>query len=95
MATGRHLALAYDYVGDIMERRGRYRDAHLARIDEGVRDGSIVMAGATGDPPDGALIVFADIGEDAVRAWADDDPYVTAGLVTAVRVTPWTVVASA
>jgi uncharacterized protein len=53
------------------------------------------MAGATGDPPDGALIVFGDVGEDAVRAWADDDPYVTAGLVTAVRVTPWTVVASA
>jgi uncharacterized protein YciI len=95
MATGRHMALAYDYVDDILERRGPHREAHLARIDEAVRSGSVVMAGATGDPPTGALIVFADIGEDAVRAWAQEDPYVTAGLVTAVRVTPWTVVASA
>jgi uncharacterized protein YciI len=95
MATGRHLALSYDYVEDVLERRGPHREAHLARIDEGVREGRIVMAGATGDPPAGALIVFADVGEDAVRAWADEDPYVTAGLVTAMRVTPWTVVASA
>jgi uncharacterized protein YciI len=95
MATGRHLALSYEYVGDILERRAPHREAHLARIDEGVRDGRIVMAGATGDPPSGALIVFADVGEEAVRAWADDDPYVTAGLVTERRVTPWTVVASA
>jgi uncharacterized protein len=95
MATGRHLVLAYEYVPDVLERRGPHREAHLARIDEGVRDGSITIAGATGDPPDGALIVFSDVGEDAVRAWADADPYVTAGLVSALRVIPWTVVASA
>jgi uncharacterized protein YciI len=92
--TGPHVVLFYDYVPDIVERRGPHREAHLARIAEWVADGRIVMAGALGDPPTGAAIVFADMPVAAVEGFADDDPYVVAGLVTARRLVSWTVVAS-
>jgi uncharacterized protein YciI len=95
MATGPHLILFYDYVADIVGRRAPHREAHLARIGEQVDDGRIVMAGALGDPPTGAAIVFAGVGADDVEAFADSDPYVLNGLVTGRRVVPWTVVASA
>jgi len=93
--TGRHVVLFYDYVPDVLARRAPHREAHLARIAEWVADGRIVMAGALGDPPTGAAIVFADLPAAAIEAFADDDPYVRAGLVTERRVVPWTVVASA
>ena len=95
MATGPHLILFYDYVADIVERRAAHREAHLARINEWTADGRIVMAGALGDPPTGAAIVFAGASADEVGTFADADPYVTAGLVTGRRVVPWTVVSSA
>lgn len=94
MATGSHLILFYDYVPDIVERRAPHREAHLARIGEAVDAGRVVMAGALGDPPTGAAIVFAGVGAGDVEAFADRDPYVLNGLVTARRVVAWTVVAS-
>ena len=95
MPTGPHVILFYDYVADVVERRAPHREAHLARIAEAVADGRIVMAGALGDPPTGAAIVFADVPVAVIEAFADGDPYVSAGLVTERRVVPWTVVASA
>ncbi|MGE0026026.1 MAG: YciI family protein [Thermoleophilia bacterium] len=95
MATGPHLILFYDYIPDVVERRAPHREAHLGRIGEEVEAGRIVMAGALGDPPTGAAIVFAGVDVAAVEAFADADPYVRNGLVTARRVVPWTVVASA
>lgn len=95
MATGPHLILFYDYVPDIVERRAPHREAHLARIADAVAQGRIVMAGALGDPPTGAAVVFAGAAPEEVEAFADGDPYVVNGLVTGRRVVPWTVVASA
>jgi uncharacterized protein YciI len=94
LAIGPHVILFYDYVPDIVSRRTPYRDAHLERIREWTTDGRIVMAGALGDPPTGAAIVFA--GDDPGRAeeFAAGDPYVEGGLVTGRRVVPWTVVAA-
>lgn len=97
----RRWILFYDYVSDIVARREPHRDAHLARIHAGVAAGRILAAGALGDPPTGAAIVFAGEGPDdasaaaAVEAWALEDPYVLADLVTGHRVVPWTVVAAA
>lgn len=95
MTTGRHLTLVYDYVPDVLERRGPHREAHLAHIARAIEGGAMLMAGATGDPPTGALFVFGDVDPAAAEAFADADPYVAAGLVTGRRVVPWTVVASA
>ena len=88
--TTLHRALFYDYVENVVERRAPYRAAHLELFGAWRADGRIVMGGAVGDPPHGALIVFrgdADV-EEFVRA----DPYVANGIVTGRRVEPWAVV---
>ncbi len=87
-----HHILFYDYVENMAERRGPYREAHLARIAEERGAGRVVMAGALGDPPHGAAIVFADTEPDTIEAFAAADPYVEAGLVTARRIELWNVV---
>lgn len=92
MPAGPHSVLVYDYVADILERRGAYREAHLARIDEWIASGAMLSAGALGDPPTGALFVFGDVPESEIARYADGDPYVAAGLVTGRRIQPWTVV---
>lgn len=94
MATGPHRVLLYDYVADVLERRAPHREAHLARIAEWIEGRGMLSAGALGDPPAGALFVFGDVPEEALAEFADGDPYVAAGLVTARRILPWTVVAS-
>jgi uncharacterized protein len=82
--------LIYEYVPDIVERRGPYREGHLAAIARHHASGAIVMAGAVGDPVDGGLLVFRDA--SAIETYLRDDPYVDAGLVVRHRVEPWTVV---
>ena len=87
-----HLLL-YEYVPDILERRDPYRERHLANIREGKDAGRIVMAGPLGgQPPTSAAIVFGDVERDEVEAFVEADPYVQAGLVTAWRIEPWTLV---
>jgi uncharacterized protein len=87
-----HHILFYDYVEDIADRRGPYREAHLERIRAERDAGRIVMAGALGDPPHGAAIVFRDAEPGAIEAFAREDPYVQGGLVTESRIEPWNVV---
>jgi uncharacterized protein YciI len=92
MADKLHL-LHYDYVEDILDKRGPHRDAHLAHIAAWKESGRLLMAGAAGDPPHGALFVFSSETDlPAVETFASDDPYVHAGLVTGRRVEPWLVV---
>jgi hypothetical protein len=95
MPTGPHRILYYDYVPDVLERRAPHREAHLARIGEWVSGGGLLMAGALGEPPSGAAFVFGDVPEADIERFADGDPYTAAGLVTARRIVPWNVVASA
>ena len=52
--------LTYTYVEDMTSRREPHRDGHLALIAEYAEGGRLFMAGATGDPPSGAALVFAD-----------------------------------
>lgn len=92
MESGRYLILFYDYVADIMARRGEYRPAHLAYVGEYKQDNRVVAGGALGDPPTGAAIVFRTESEDEVAAFVQADPYFTADLITSWRVVPWTVV---
>jgi uncharacterized protein len=86
----RRYVLFYDYVEDVLERRGPYREAHLAAIRAAKEDGRILMAGPLGDPPHGAAIVFAD--QAAAESFANADPYVQNRLVTNWRVDTWTLV---
>ncbi|MBB4661927.1 YciI family protein [Conexibacter arvalis] len=82
--------LHYDYVPDILEKRGPHREGHLAAIARFHEAGKIVLAGAAGDPVHGGLLVFRDAAD--IEGYLAEDPYVDAGLVTAHRVEPWTVV---
>jgi uncharacterized protein len=88
--NGIHQLLHYDYVENIVERRAPHREAHLDYARAWKEDGRIVAAGAVGDPPTGALFVFTADADP--EAFAAQDPYVQAGLVTARRVEPWNVV---
>jgi uncharacterized protein YciI len=87
-----HFLLLYDYVEDMAERRGPYREAHLASIREQQQAGRVVMAGALGDPPTGGAMVFAGVDREHVEAFVHADPYVQAGLVTAWRIERWRLV---
>jgi uncharacterized protein YciI len=88
----RHFVLFYDYVPNIVERRAPVRPAHLELYREWRADGRLVMGGAIGDPPHGALIVFSVDDAAAVEEFVALDPYVAEGLVTSWRVEPWAVV---
>jgi uncharacterized protein len=87
-----HHILFYEYVENMVQRRAPYREAHLARVGAERDAGRVAMAGALGDPPHGAAIVFRDVPPDEIEAFAASDPYVTAGLVTARRIERWNVV---
>ena len=91
-APVRHHCLFYDYVEDVASKREPYRDDHLAHARAWKDDGHIVMAGALGDPPHGALFVFLVDDPAQVDEFVAGDPYVAGGIVTGHRVVPWTVV---
>jgi len=87
-----YFALHYDVVDGFSAKRTPYRPAHLQMVRDAHARGELVMAGALGDPPDAALLVFRGDSPDIVERFAAADPYVTNGLVTRWRVRPWTVV---
>ena len=87
-----YFALFYDYVENVVERRAPHRAAHLELYRRWREGGRLVMGGALGDPPHGALIVFDVDGPNVVEEFAEADPYVRNGIVTARRVEPWKVV---
>jgi uncharacterized protein YciI len=87
-----HILLLYDYVEDVLERRGPHRAAHLEKITQQREAGNLVMAGALGDPPIGGALVFKGVDPEYVEEFVRDDPYVKAGLVTAWRAQPWRLV---
>ncbi len=87
-----HLLLLYEYVSDMVDRRGPHREGHLERIRAEQEAGRVVLAGALGSPPSGGAIVFRGVERRHVEAFVAADPYVEAGLVTSWRVEPWNLV---
>ena len=82
--------LTYEYVPAMAERRAPHREAHIALIERYHGDGRLVIAGGVGDPVHGGLLAFRTAAD--AEAFAAEDPYGPAGLVTSWRVEPWTVV---
>lgn len=87
-----HHLLLYDYVDDVLSRRDPYRADHLERIAAEKESGRVVMAGALGDPPVGAAIVFRGVDADFVEEFVLGDPYMRAGLVARWHVERWNLV---
>ncbi|MEH1127434.1 YciI family protein [Micromonospora sp. CPCC 206061] len=78
----------YQYVPDMEQRRTEHRPAHLDWLRQLADAGRMVLAGATLDPVDTAVLVVR--GEDvlAVRRMLLDDPYAAANLIVGVTVRP-------
>ena len=88
----KYFALMYDVVDRFAEKRTPHREAHLALVRGAQARGELVLAGALGDPPDGALLVFRADSADTAERFARADPYVLQGLATRWQVRPWNVV---
>lgn len=85
-------------VNNSLERRLAVRAQHLARLQKLQDDGRLLLAGPcpavdSNDPGpagfSGSLIVADFDSLDEARAWADDDPYVKAGVYARVEVKPF------
>jgi uncharacterized protein YciI len=88
-----HYLLIYELAPDYLERRGALRAAHL-RLAWAAHDrGELVMGGALTDPVDRALLLFEGDSPDVASRFAEQDPYVTNGLVSAWQVRQWITVA--
>lgn len=90
-----YLALMYDVVPDYLERRGEFRDEHLALARAAHERGALALAGAFTDPADSALLVWATEDRSVVEDFVSRDPYVVNGLVTQWRIRSWNVVIGA
>jgi uncharacterized protein YciI len=88
-----HYLLFYEVAPDYLERRGQFRDAHLAKAWDSHGRGELLLGGALGEPLDTALLLFKADSPAVVEEFARTDPYVTNGLVKSWRVRPWTTVA--
>jgi uncharacterized protein YciI len=92
MAADDTYLLLYTYVEDMADRRGPYREGHLARIRSEQEAGRILMAGAVGTPPTGGAIVWRGVTREDIERFTAADPYVEAELVTEQRIEPWALV---
>lgn len=88
-------------IEDSRELRRRARPAHLARVQELVDQGRILIAGPhpavdSADPGaagfTGSLIIAEFPSLQEAQAWASEDPYVEAGAYERVTVKPFKVV---
>ncbi|MEZ5459710.1 MAG: YciI-like protein [Steroidobacteraceae bacterium] len=87
-----HFLLFYDYVPDVLERRGPLRAAHVALAQAAQQRGELILGGALADPVDSAVLLFDCESASVVEQFVRDDPYVQGGLVTRWRIRPWTTV---
>jgi uncharacterized protein YciI len=62
-----YFLLFYEVVDDYIHRRRAFRKEHLALAQEAKERGNLVLAGAYGDPPDGAALVFRAEDDSVVR----------------------------
>lgn len=91
-------AIISDDVNDSLEKRMATRPDHLARLEKLRDQGRLVLAGPhpaidTETPGDagfsGSLVLAEFDSLDAAQAWADADPYVSAGVYARVVVKPF------
>ena len=88
-----YFVLRYDaVVDDYVNRRAPFRAEHLRLLREAHQRGEVLMAGAVGESPDGAIIIFRSESAAPAERFVAQDPYVTNGLILSWRIQPWNVV---
>lgn len=90
--SDKHFLLFYEAVDNYVERRAPFRAEHVAYARQYEARGELVLGGAFADPVDGSLLLFKSASADAVRRFAESDPYVREGLVRRWHVREWTTV---
>jgi hypothetical protein len=94
-------AIISEDVENSLPLRAKARDAHLARLRELLADGRVLIAGPhpaidAEEPGEagfsGSLVVVDFSSLEDARAWANEDPYVTAGVYANVVVKPFKLV---
>lgn len=91
-AGPKYYILNYKYVPDILEKRGPFREAHLGAANKKLDAGKLVMAGAAGDPVEGAVFIWKNATKDEIEEFVRTDPYVVNGLVPEHSIKPYAVV---
>lgn len=85
-------------VENSLQKRLAARPAHLARLEELKQQGRLVLAGPhpaidTENPGEsgftGSLVVAEFASLDAAQHWAEQDPYIAAGVYASVSVKPF------
>lgn len=91
-------AIISEDIENSLERRQQARPAHIARLKQLADEGRIILAGPhpaidNEDPGPagftGSLIVAEFASLEEAQQWADDDPYLEAGVYKQVRVEPF------
>lgn len=91
----KHFLLFYDFIPEYLERRVPLRGEHLKYARAAQDRGELMLGGALGDPLDAAVLLFIGDSRTVVERFAEADPYVRGGLVTAWRVREWMTVVGA
>ena len=93
-----HYAIISQDVDNSLEKRMSVRDKHIERLNDLKNQGRLVIAGPhpavdSPDPGDagftGSLIVAEFESLKAAQDWADEDPYIAAGVYEKVVVKPF------
>jgi uncharacterized protein len=87
-----HYLLFYEVADDYVEKRARFRDAHLAMAWKASERGELLLGGALANPVNGALLLFKGDSPDVAEKFALADPYVSNGVVKRWYVREWTTV---
>jgi uncharacterized protein YciI len=83
-----HYVLFYEKEAGYEERSKPWREPHIKYVVDAMQRGDLLMAGSLDDPDDGtALLLFND--KDKASVFAEQDVYVTEGVVTRWYVRRW------
>ncbi len=96
-----YYAIICEDVANSLPLRAQVRPEHLQRVEQLKAEGRLLVAGPhpaldTEEPGEagftGSLIIAEFDSLEAAQAWADADPYVTAGVFAQVVVKPYKIV---
>ena len=85
----KHWLLFYKTVPDHAERRQAHRALHLQKAREAQERGELVLGGGLTEGEAGAALLFRGESPEVAERFAQNDPYVTEGLVTRWWVSEW------
>jgi len=90
-----HYLLIYHLSPDYLERRGQFRNEHLALAWKAHESSGLILGGALQEPANKAYLLFEGDTPEAAEMFAKTDPYVKNGLVEKWEVRPWMTVVGA